>query len=953
MGDPLARLEGKYELLEKIQEGGMGAIYKVRHRLLDELRVVKIIRPHLQETEGIEERFVREAKAAARLDHRNIARIFDFTLDDDRMACIVMEYIHGVTLGQLIRSQHLPPLPLTLEIARQSLAAIGYVHNQRIVHRDISPDNLMLTRDASGNPLMKLIDLGLVKTMEGGGSRLTGTGIFVGKFRYAAPELFDSNSGGESRSSDLYAFGLVLYELLTGRFPIAGENPSSLIAGHLFRAPLEFQVADPEGQVPDQVRHLVRRTLAKSPADRFASAEEMIQALGPGDPEALQTPEVLHILELAERWPEQHGVETRGSVISTLEEGAEVNDAARIEERIEAHILEGDIEGARRILAAQPAGADTAALSELRRRLDEIETIANRPRIHKLVSEAHRHTEADRREEALTLLEEAHRLGPDDVQVLALLEAARRAVERHRAESDRLALVAMRVEAVEEALLAGSLEDAARQLREGEELLGADPRFDSLRVRLRELSKDEAEREAAAGVEALVAEARRLAQAEDFDGASRYVAEALERMPVHAGALAIQASVEACLEARRQEEAGDDSLERTLSDIRHLLETGRAEEAAARVEEATAVFGDQRALEELRFATAEARLAESEAPTISLATQGPWLDQDQGLAHRLEEIRALAAEGKAGTALGVLQRAVHEHGDVEELRALRAELGQALLAQDEARRGEEDMASVVARRPPVQEPSAVERPPSAGGTELADLTLGGRVQPEIASGRFDEVPVGKEHGSESTLPRTKTVDVASHGVGRRVELGSEPGVREIASGPMELGFGDPSSRPERSNTPSRRSTLPSAGQTSRNMVLNAVILVVLLLAVAYGVSRFAPSSSSPVEETPTPAETPVPVADLPPGYLALDGSPWCEVLSIRRLDGGDPPPLVPSRFTPVVFTLPPGGYVLELRGPDGEEKRPLEVEIVSGERLEQRVEWRAVESGEYFEAVGF
>jgi hypothetical protein len=493
-------------------------------------------------------------------------------------------------------------------------------------------------------------------------------------------------------------------------------------------------------------------------------------------------------------------------------------------------------------------------------------------------------------------------------------------------------------------------------LREGEELLGADPRFDTLRERLRELRREsDAEREAA-GVEALVDEARRLAQGEDFEAAARRVEEALERMPGHAGALAVKASVEACLEAQRREEAGDDSLERTLSDIRNLLDTGQAEEAAVRVEEATALFGDHRALEALRYATAEARLAESEAPTVSLSSPGPWMDREEGLARHLEEIRALAAEGKAGAALGVLQRAVHEHGELEELRTLRAELGQALLAQDEAQRGEADMASVVARRPPV--PSVLERPPSVvappssgAGADLAELTLGGRVRPEIESGRFDEVPVAAQPDLGTSMPRTKTVDVASHGAGRRVELGSEPGLRtEIASGPMELGFGDPSSRPERAGTTTRRSALPSAGQTSRNMVLNAVVLVLLLLAVAYGVSRFA--SSRTVEEPP-PEPVPVPVAELPPGFLAIDGSPWCEVTAIRSLSGGDPPPLVPSRFTPVVFTLPPGGYELTLRGPDGAEERKLEVEITSGERRDERVEWQAVESARYLEAVGF
>ena len=270
-------IAGKYEILEKLREGGMGAIYKVRHRLLDEVRVVKVIRSAVAGHPGAGERFLREARSAIRLRHPNIAALHDFAIADDDDAYIVMEFIDGSTLQEILDRHGRPPLALTLEIARQSLRALGYLHRQRIVHRDVAPDNLMLTRDVDGHPLVKLIDLGIAKAFEEAAAGLTSTGVFLGKPRYASPEQF-SGTGLDARS-DLYSFGIVLYELLTGRCPIQGSDPASYLAGHLLRPPLDFAESDPEGRVPPALREIVLRSLAKQPEERFADAEEFAWSL--------------------------------------------------------------------------------------------------------------------------------------------------------------------------------------------------------------------------------------------------------------------------------------------------------------------------------------------------------------------------------------------------------------------------------------------------------------------------------------------------------------------------------------------------------------------------------------------------------------------------------------------------------------------------------------------------
>jgi serine/threonine protein kinase len=272
---PGTLIEGKYEILGKIREGGMGAIYKVRHRLLDEVRVVKVMRPQVLADEDLKRRFVEEAKTATRLKHPNICTIHDFALDEDGTAYLVMEFIDGLTLADLSHSDKPVTLPMTLEIAQQALLALGYLHRRNVVHRDIAPDNLMLTSDEEGRPLVKLIDLGIAKALDRPGD-MTSTGVFLGKLKYASPEQYGALPPGEKIDgrSDLYCLGLVLYELLTGARPFTGETPAEMLRAHLFAPPIPFEESDPEGRVPAELRTALLKALEKKREDRFATAEE-------------------------------------------------------------------------------------------------------------------------------------------------------------------------------------------------------------------------------------------------------------------------------------------------------------------------------------------------------------------------------------------------------------------------------------------------------------------------------------------------------------------------------------------------------------------------------------------------------------------------------------------------------------------------------------------------------
>lgn len=276
MQQPGTLIEGKYEVLAKIREGGMGTIYKVRHRLLDEIRIVKVLRQSVAGDSELKRRFLEEAKTATRLKHPNIGTIYDFALDDNGTAYLVMEFIDGVTLAELMKSQGSPGLQLSLEIASQTLLALGYLHRKNVVHRDIAPDNLMLTSDEEGGSRIKLIDLGVAKVLDRQ-VEMTSTGVFLGKVRYASPEQYGTLSPGETIDgrSDLYSLGLVIYELLTGVRPFIGETPVELLRAHVFQSPTPFSESDPEGRVPPEVRALVMKALEKNRDNRFSSAEEI------------------------------------------------------------------------------------------------------------------------------------------------------------------------------------------------------------------------------------------------------------------------------------------------------------------------------------------------------------------------------------------------------------------------------------------------------------------------------------------------------------------------------------------------------------------------------------------------------------------------------------------------------------------------------------------------------
>jgi eukaryotic-like serine/threonine-protein kinase len=275
-------LEGKYEVIAKIREGGMGAIYKARHRLLNELRVIKVMRPEVAQSADQRKRFLREAQTATRLRHPNIVAFYDFFVDEEDTAYMVMEYIEGINLRDTIRGCGAFPVALAIDLSRQCLSAFEYLHKRGIVHRDVSPDNIMMTRDEDGTLRAKLIDLGIAKIAQAK-EELTAADEFIGKLRYSSPEQLTKSASSPQIDgrSDLFSLGIVLYEILTGICPYGGESLHEIIANRLEQPPLSFDVSDPKKRLPPALKKAVLKSLERSPGHRHQTAAEFSRALEP------------------------------------------------------------------------------------------------------------------------------------------------------------------------------------------------------------------------------------------------------------------------------------------------------------------------------------------------------------------------------------------------------------------------------------------------------------------------------------------------------------------------------------------------------------------------------------------------------------------------------------------------------------------------------------------------
>ncbi|HEX3525601.1 MAG TPA: protein kinase [Thermoanaerobaculia bacterium] len=394
MREPGSVLDGKYEIMQRLGSGGMGEVYLVRHLHLQELRVVKILRQDLAADPSAQKRFMREARLATQIKHPNVAILYDFSRLEDGSFYRVWEHIEGEDVGDRLRRAGPFPVPLAVQLGVQALHGLEAVHASGVIHRDLSPDNLMLMEGRRGQMNIKIIDLGLARTLEMDANlEITQVGMFMGKLQYCSPEQAGASSGQTlDARSDLYSFALVLYEMITGRPPFDSENQAGFIFKRLSEDPLPLIGRNPQVNVPVELDRVVRRALERDRERRFPDAAAFISALdrvGQGmnaaetreipvwhpPPAPQQIPRPRSSAELSKAEKNDLLAQIARAAVKRTQESS--GDFSRVEEALAA----GQLDEAQRLIAQIEAAQPRAAgLDRVREKLAALKGTAEQER---------------------------------------------------------------------------------------------------------------------------------------------------------------------------------------------------------------------------------------------------------------------------------------------------------------------------------------------------------------------------------------------------------------------------------------------------------------------------------------------------------------------------------------------------------------------------------------------
>ena len=268
----------RYRIVSRIGVGGMGAVYRAEHTMMRRDLAIKVLLPELGGKEEFARRFEREAESASRLTHPNIITTTDFGRTAEGSLFLVMEFLAGESLSSAISAGPMPPAR-ALAIQRQILRALEHAHAAGIVHRDLKPENIMLVERDGQRDVVKILDFGIAKVTQpqSGGEALTQAGVIFGTPEYLSPE----QALGEAvdARADIYAAGVILYEMLAGRRPFENEDKVKIISMHLAHTPPRIHDANPNVDVPLLLEQAVMQALEKSREHRFATGTAFLQAL--------------------------------------------------------------------------------------------------------------------------------------------------------------------------------------------------------------------------------------------------------------------------------------------------------------------------------------------------------------------------------------------------------------------------------------------------------------------------------------------------------------------------------------------------------------------------------------------------------------------------------------------------------------------------------------------------
>jgi serine/threonine protein kinase len=284
--DPLLglTLDGKYRLDERLGKGGMGTVYRATHLLIDRPVAIKVLNPHFVEDEEAQERFRREARAAGRLQHQNVAAVTDFGRTQDGLVYIVMELLVGRSLREVLAREAPLDAARAVSLMLQISAAVAAAHEARVIHRDLKPGNIFVVQRKHAPPVIKVLDFGIAKLAadaiedeEEQQQTLTKVGVMIGTPRYMSPEQCDGAK--LSPASDVYSLGIILYEMLTGTTPFSGSTALSIAMKHskeMPRPPREF-VASIPAPLEEVVLHALEKDAGERPPDAGAFRRELYE----------------------------------------------------------------------------------------------------------------------------------------------------------------------------------------------------------------------------------------------------------------------------------------------------------------------------------------------------------------------------------------------------------------------------------------------------------------------------------------------------------------------------------------------------------------------------------------------------------------------------------------------------------------------------------------------------
>jgi serine/threonine protein kinase len=285
-------VRGKYRILAKVGQGGMGAVYKAMHTRFKEVRALKVMSPELASDANFLRRFEREAVIARKLQHANAVRVEDIDEAEDGRPFIVMEFIEGRSLADVIEQEAPMVAPRVCSIIKQAAAALDSAHALGLIHRDIKPSNIALIPSTDGigtvAEQVKVLDFGIAKVrdaqIEGAPHftrlTLTGAGMLVGTPAYMSPEQAKGLPGDQvDGRSDLYSLGVVMYEMLTGELPLKANTTAEQLAAVINALPMPVREFRPELGIPEPIDAVVMRCLEKDPAMRPASGQALIEEL--------------------------------------------------------------------------------------------------------------------------------------------------------------------------------------------------------------------------------------------------------------------------------------------------------------------------------------------------------------------------------------------------------------------------------------------------------------------------------------------------------------------------------------------------------------------------------------------------------------------------------------------------------------------------------------------------